>query len=321
MLPLRDWVQAEADDNLRFIWHGYWAATLGHIGRLREGVAAYDTAIAAAQCTHDRPGHSMALMNQCVVLRTMGALERAREASRRGLALMSDEHGALAMVLLRFLAFPPAGGAAAAVPARPAAPLRAPAPPTLAVVPAALERRQAATAPKASVAPGMDAEPMPPLQAAEPVAPPFGPPGAEPADRQLADRWQATVQALIEGGAVAALVRELAWQAGLVAIDTCSMPPAWRLAVAREPLRQSGYSANAAYSLTPTSSLLAAGSRLMTKATPTQPGTDLKSASLTWTEQLGRRTNVSLSGRYTVFNSALDPYREAALTASLLSRF
>ncbi len=156
---------------------------------------------------------------------------------REELALMSDEHGALAMVLLRFLAFPPAGGAAAAVPARPAAPLRAPAPPTLAVVPAALERRQAATAPKASVAPGMDAEPMPPLQAAEPVTPPFGPPGAEPADRQLADRWQATVQALIEGGTVAALVRELAWQAGLVAIDTCSMPPAWRLAVAREPLR------------------------------------------------------------------------------------
>jgi hypothetical protein len=93
MLPLREWVQAEADDNLRFIWHGYWAATLGHIGRLREGVAAYDTAIAAAQRTSDRPGHSMALMNQCVVLRTMGALARACEASRRGLALMSEEPG------------------------------------------------------------------------------------------------------------------------------------------------------------------------------------------------------------------------------------
>jgi hypothetical protein len=35
----------------------------------------------------------MALMNQCVVLRTMGALERACEGSRRGLALMSDEPG------------------------------------------------------------------------------------------------------------------------------------------------------------------------------------------------------------------------------------
>jgi uncharacterized protein (PEP-CTERM system associated) len=92
-------------------------------------------------------------------------------------------------------------------------------------------------------------------------------------------------------------------------------------AVVREPLRQSGYSANAAYSLTPTSSLMAMGSRLMIKATPTQPGTDLKSASLTWTEQLGRQASVSLSARYTVFNSATDPYREAALTAALLSRF
>ncbi|MFM7505250.1 MAG: TIGR03016 family PEP-CTERM system-associated outer membrane protein [Rubrivivax sp.] len=92
-------------------------------------------------------------------------------------------------------------------------------------------------------------------------------------------------------------------------------------AVAREPLRQNGYSANAAYKLTPTSSLVGNGSRLMTKATPTQPGTDLKSVSLSWTEQLGRRTNVSLSARYTVFNSAIDPYREAALTAALLSRF
>jgi uncharacterized protein (PEP-CTERM system associated) len=92
-------------------------------------------------------------------------------------------------------------------------------------------------------------------------------------------------------------------------------------AVVREPLRQSGYSANAAYSLSPTSSLMAMGSRQMTKATSIQGGNDLKSASLTWTEQLGRQASVSLSARYTVFNSATDPYREAALTAALLSRF
>lgn len=92
-------------------------------------------------------------------------------------------------------------------------------------------------------------------------------------------------------------------------------------AVAREPLRQSGYSANAAYSLSPTSSLMAMGSRQMTKATSTQGSNDLKSASLTWTEQLGRQASVSLSARYTVFNSAIDPYREAALTAALLTRF
>lgn len=179
-------------------------------------------------------------------------LYRMALQGREELSLMSDEHGALAMVLLRFLAFPPAGGAVAPAPARPAAPLRAPAPPTLAVVPAALERRQAATAPqqaapprpaavpKAAVPPGVDAEPLPPPRAAEPVAPPVGPPAAEPADPAdpaLADRWQAAVRALIEAGTVAALVRELAWQAGLVAIDTRSTPPVWRLAVAREPLR------------------------------------------------------------------------------------
>jgi DNA polymerase-3 subunit gamma/tau len=56
-------------------------------------------------------------------------------------------------------------------------------------------------------------------------------------DTALAHRWQATVQALIESGTVAALVRELAWQAGLMAIDAKTTPPTWRLAVAREPLR------------------------------------------------------------------------------------
>lgn len=90
LLPLREWVDGCEDDSLRHIWYGYWAATLGHIGRLREGVAAYDTAAAAAQRLGDRPGQSMALLNQCVVLRTMGALDRACEGSRRGLALAPE---------------------------------------------------------------------------------------------------------------------------------------------------------------------------------------------------------------------------------------
>jgi len=42
---------------------------------------------------------------------------------------------------------------------------------------------------------------------------------------------------------------------------------------------------------------------------------------LSYTEQIGRRTNASLSARYSVFNSTIDPYREAALTASLVMRF
>jgi uncharacterized protein (PEP-CTERM system associated) len=91
--------------------------------------------------------------------------------------------------------------------------------------------------------------------------------------------------------------------------------------ITREPVRQHGYSANVGYRLSPTSNLTATGSRQMTKATSTQPSNDLKSAALTWTEQLGRRTNASLSTRYSVFNSATEPYREAAITASLVMRF
>jgi uncharacterized protein (PEP-CTERM system associated) len=91
--------------------------------------------------------------------------------------------------------------------------------------------------------------------------------------------------------------------------------------IAREPVRQRGYSANVSYRVTPTSNLTATGSRQMTKATSTQASNDLKSATLSWTEQLGSRTNASLSTRYSVFNSATDPYREAAVTASLVMRF
>lgn len=90
---------------------------------------------------------------------------------------------------------------------------------------------------------------------------------------------------------------------------------------AREPVRLSGYSANVSYRVSPTSSLTATGSRQMTQATSTQASNDLKSAGLTWTEQLGRRTNASLSARYSVFNSATDPYREASVAASLVMRF
>ena len=90
MLPLREWVDREADDELRQIWYGYWAAVLGHMGRLREGVAGYDVSIACAERTGALPNLSMALLNQSVVLRTMGALSRASEVSRRGLALLGD---------------------------------------------------------------------------------------------------------------------------------------------------------------------------------------------------------------------------------------
>ncbi len=91
MLPLRDWVDREADDELRHIWYGYWAAVLGHMGRLREGVAGFDVAIACAERTGALPQLSMALANQSVVLRTLGALPRAHAVSARALALLAQD--------------------------------------------------------------------------------------------------------------------------------------------------------------------------------------------------------------------------------------
>jgi DNA polymerase-3 subunit gamma/tau len=124
---------------------------------------------------------------------------------RPELALMSDEYGALTMVLLRPFAFPPAGAPAPAPrPARPQA-LRAPAPPALVVKP-----------------------PPVPLPATAPEPPPAA---------ELGERWNALIVSLVQAGSVSALTRELAWQAGLVAIDETTQPPSWRLRVERETLR------------------------------------------------------------------------------------
>jgi len=188
---------------------------------------------------------------------------------REELALMPDEHAALSMVLLRFLAFPsegaPRSDAREAREARSSAPLRAPAPPT---------RRTPVAAPSAASAPPAPAAPSAPSapRAVSPEAPahrtPSGLPAAsappapvlrdgDPAadlpsgymaglgqlasaavPRALGDRWQALVLSLIERAGIAALVRELAWSSALVGIDESTEPPTWRLAVEREALRQ-----------------------------------------------------------------------------------
>lgn len=88
-----------------------------------------------------------------------------------------------------------------------------------------------------------------------------------------------------------------------------------------QDLRQRGYNGTVSYRLTPTASFGLNGSRLMTKPTPVQGGTDLKSLTLSLTDRLGRHSTVSLSARYSVFNSSLNPYRESALKASLATRF
>jgi uncharacterized protein (PEP-CTERM system associated) len=88
-----------------------------------------------------------------------------------------------------------------------------------------------------------------------------------------------------------------------------------------EAARQHGYSSSLSYRLTPQTSVAMGGSRTMTFPTSLLPGTDLKSANLSLTSQVGRQANAQLGARYTVFNSVTDPYRETSLSASLNLRF
>ena len=53
----------------------------------------------------------------------------------------------------------------------------------------------------------------------------------------LGDRWAEIVAGLVRSGAVAALLRELAQQAGLERIDEAAQPPRWHLCVERDSLR------------------------------------------------------------------------------------
>ncbi len=91
--------------------------------------------------------------------------------------------------------------------------------------------------------------------------------------------------------------------------------------LSRQPLRQSGYTGNLSYRLTPQSNVVLAGSRQMTGSVPGRAGTDLKSLVLSYTHRQAQRTTLSLSTRYTVFNSPTDPYREASIQAALGHRF
>ena len=181
---------------------------------------------------------------------------------REELGLVSDEYAGLTMVLLRFLAFSPQGqatavaAAAAAAADSPApaarevraAPLRAPAPPAAtrpvttlpAVAKPAVEmpRFASVAAPTPDAAPNAApaASPAVIVSAAPPASPEASPQAPLP-DPALGQRWDECVQALCEQGAVAALVKELATQAGLRHIDSSAAPPKWHLVVAREPLR------------------------------------------------------------------------------------
>lgn len=208
---------------------------------------------------------------------------------RAELSLVSDEYAALTMVLLRLLAFPAGGQAAAqAVPAPRSAPLQAgPRPARATARPAGAAAAGRVTVPASPLRPA-PATVSPP--AAEPAAPAFAaaPPARSVAAREepppwvddpgpdesdigsaavararagalsahastldaapahvapalvrtpQGERWSAAVRPLIEQGAVAALVRELALQAELVAVADVDGVSCWRLRVEREALR------------------------------------------------------------------------------------
>ena len=181
---------------------------------------------------------------------------------RGELQLMSDEYSALTMVLLRMLAFapPPAAGRAAAPAVRAAAPVApatvrtAAAPPTAVAAvrtssPAVPTGRRAVPSVAEEPPPWLD-EPPPEgaspatsgsaaLRAASPPALAVpAPPAATPfVATPQGDRWAGLVAGLVRDGAVAALVRELAQQAGLERIDASTQPPTWHLQVERDSLR------------------------------------------------------------------------------------
>jgi len=186
---------------------------------------------------------------------------------RQELGLMSDEYAALTMVLLRFLAFPSADRQAGAAlspkePARDlrALPLRAPplqaralvtpsarveaARPAVAAVVAepvaetvaATVAVQAVTVQSVAPSPAAIPEPAPASNAIAPLTLSTQMPEPQ-TDPDLGERWNGLVKLLSERGDINAMVRELAVQAGLVAVDSETAGAVWTLCVEREPLR------------------------------------------------------------------------------------
>ncbi|WP_127997588.1 DNA polymerase III subunit gamma/tau [Piscinibacter defluvii] len=168
---------------------------------------------------------------------------------RAELALAPDEYSGLMMVLLRALAFRPAGGPAARAPdtAATAAARPRPAPSTVASAPSRPTLAAAAAAAPAPAALRVEApEPPPWLDAPDELAPAdeaaaIAAPPAVPAPlaaptvnaTPLGDRWNALVRRMVEANTIGALVRELALQAQCIGVEQS----VWTLRVERETLR------------------------------------------------------------------------------------
>jgi len=181
---------------------------------------------------------------------------------RAELHLAPDAYAGLAMILLRILAFAPAGGTASGDPARvlpPAAPVaspRIPAPRTAvspvmsvavsaALAPAAGRPPAAARAPSREPPPWVDEGPpddevgtLAEVASARSEASSIPPPGGTMTSlvpTPLGERWAGVVAMLSQRQLVTALARELAYQSELVG-QTDGAQPEWRLRVERESL-------------------------------------------------------------------------------------
>lgn len=91
LLPLRAWVDGQPDPALCMLWHGDWAAALGHVGRLQEAIASYDVARAAARRAALPDAESRLMLNAAVALRQSGQFDRALELARAGQAMSSAD--------------------------------------------------------------------------------------------------------------------------------------------------------------------------------------------------------------------------------------
>ena len=159
---------------------------------------------------------------------------------RQEMQWVSDEYAALTMVLLRFLAFPPAPGAArktaAAAPtanvtatAAAGAAAAPPGPPA----PVVSNLNTSATEPP----PWLDAVPDAEPAAATPAAPPAPRAAATLQPTELGARWAALATTMAQRGLIGALVRELAMQSEWLAERASGQGQRWQLRVERESLR------------------------------------------------------------------------------------
>lgn len=275
------------------------AAVVAHSHALRDqGLSPQGTLESMADVLQDMaieqavPGATDATLPDAAAVRALAATMPADDTQllysivvhgRRELALAPDAYAGLTMVLLRLLAFA-ADGAPARSLEPPAEPMQRgqtsvqDAAPPARVGSADLRARPVAVTSRHPAPTARDPRPEPPdLSADEPEPEVASPPSidaAKPADQssppqlsaeqsELAARWATVVGQLVREQRVSALVRELAMQSQLVALDEAVSPSVWSLKVERESLRQATHQDKLAAAL---SAALGAPARVLLEA-------------------------------------------------------